>query len=555
MARWLFHEPDRDAVSGLARAVGVDDLCARVLVNRGVTPEDAPGFLAPSLKTIGAPEEEPWRVAARRVAKAIENKERIGVFGDYDADGITSAAVLYLALSHYTDNLTVKLPTRQGGYSLLEPYVRDLFAEGVDLLISADCGISNRNEVALAKELGMDVIVTDHHIPPENPPESPPAVAVLDPKLWDPDDPLAGVGVAWKFAWAVARELGDPDGKQRIGRLLDLVSVGTVVDIAPMVGDNRALASMGLRHINRSLAAGGARPGLAALVKVAGVRGELDEGDLGWKIGPRINSIGRIKDPRPALDMLLTDDPKKALRIAWELNQLNSERQRRTRYAVERALLEVDLDQDFKVVVTDEAGGLAGLVAGKVAGASGRPAAVLNRRADGSYGGSARTGETDVDLYGALFTVRHLMGEWGGHRKAAGLSVKAGEFDAFVAGMNAAVRAQEAENPDVFAPAIEVDAEVPLDVVSDGLLEWHERLAPFGSGNHRPVFVTRGLKVEGSRQIWEGVNLVRLGGGVVAKMAGSPDALPDGAFDAAYTVSRSAYSGRAELEVVDWKQG
>jgi single-stranded-DNA-specific exonuclease len=288
---------------------------------------------------------------------------------------------------------------------------------------------------------------------------------------------------------------------------------------------------------------------------VAGVRSELDEDDLGWKLGPRINSIGRIKDPRPALEMLLTDDLKTAMRIAWELNQLNSERQRRTKYAVEQALLDVDPEQDFKVVVTGEAGGLAGLVAGRVAGATGRPAAVLNRRADGSYGGSARAGETDVDLYGALFTVRRLMGEWGGHRKAAGLSVKSGEFDAFVSGMNEAVRAQERENPDVFTPAIEVDAEVPLDAVSDGLLGWHEKLAPFGSGNHRPVFVTQGLKVEGSRQIWTGMNLARLGGGVAAKLRGTPDDVPGGTFDAAYTVSRSAYSGRAELEIVDWRQG
>src|SRR5829696_7439686 len=199
------------------------------------------------------PEEEAWRVGARRVARAVRDRERIGVFGDYDADGITSAAVLYLALSHYTENVVVQLPIRQVGYGLLEPYVRDLFAEGVDLLVTADCGISNRNEVALAGELGMEVIVTDHHIPPEDPPEAPPAVAVLDPKLWDPGDPLAGVGVAWKFAWAVARELEDPDGPKRLGRLLDLVSVGTVVDIAPLVGDNRALASVGLRHMNQTL--------------------------------------------------------------------------------------------------------------------------------------------------------------------------------------------------------------------------------------------------------------------------------------------------------------
>lgn len=551
MARWKFVEAGADVVSELERAAGVDWLCARVLANRGVSAEDAAGFLSPSLGAIGTPDEEPWGVAARRVARAIKVGERIGIFGDYDTDGITSAAVLYLALLSYTDNLAVKLPTRQTGYSLLEPYVRDLFAEGVNLLITADCGISNRREVELANSLGMEVIVTDHHIPPEDPPDT--AVAVLDPKLWNPEDPLAGVGVAWKFAWAVARELGDPEGRRRLGRLLDLVSVGTIVDIAPLVGDNRALASMGLLHLNRSLVAGGARPGLAALVKVAGVRGEVDENDLGWKLGPRINSIGRIKDPRPALDLLLTQDPRVAIRIASLLNQLNSERQRRTRYAVERAMGEVNPEEDFKVVVTEETGGLAGLVAGKVAGATGRPAAVMNRRADGSYGGSARAGETDVDLYGALYSVRHLLGEWGGHRKAAGLSIEPGNFDAFVAGVNEAVRAQARENPEVFIPALEIDAEVPLESVSNGLLDWHEKLAPFGSGNYRPVFVSEGLRIEGSRQIWEGMNLVRLAGGISGKMAGPADGLPEGTFDAAYTVGRSAYSGQAEIEILDWK--
>jgi single-stranded-DNA-specific exonuclease len=308
---------------------------------------------------------------------------------------------------------------------------------------------------------------------------------------------------------------------------------------------------MGLRHINRGLSGGIARPGIEALVKVAGVRGPLDEEDLGWRLGPRLNSIGRIKNPRPALDLLLTGDPKEANRIAWELNGLNSERQRRTRYAVERAMEEVDPDQDFKVVVTDETGGLAGLVAGRVAGATGRPAAILNRRADGSYGGSARAGDTDVDLYGALYAVRHLMGEWGGHRKAAGLSVNAGRFDEFVAGVNEAVRAQQLEDPEVFVPALEVDAEIGLEKVQNGLLDWHEKLAPFGSGNHRPVFASEGLKIEGSRQLWEGMNLVSLAGGVKAKMAGDAAGLPEGSFDAAYTVSRSRYSGRAELEIVD----
>ena len=552
MARWRHLEPGADVVSELAQAAEVDLLCARVLANRGVTPEAAPGFLSPSLKTIGVPGEEAWRVAAQRVVRAIKTGERIGVFGDYDTDGITAAAVLYLALSRYTNNLLVKLPTRQTGYSLLEPYVRDLFAEGVDLLITADCGVSNKAEVELANSLGMDVIVTDHHIPPEDPPDA--AVALLDPKLWDPEDPLAGVGVAWKFAWAVARGLEDPDGRNHIGKLLDLVSIGTVVDIAPLVGDNRALASMGLKHMNRSLSLGNVRPGIGELVKVAGVRGALSEEDLGWRLGPRLNSIGRIKNPKPALDLLLTEDRREALRIASLLNQLNSERQIRTRYAVERAMAEVEPEQDFKVVVTDETGGLAGLVAGKVAAATGRPAAILNRRADGSYGGSARSGETDVDLYGALHEVRHLLGEWGGHRKAAGLSIKSGNFDAFVAGVNGAVRAQLEENPELFSPALEIDAEVPLESVSNGVLDWHERLAPFGSGNYRPVFASAGLRVEGARRLWEGMNLLRLKGGVSAKLAGPLEAVPEGSFGAAYTVGQNAFTRGVELEIVDWKR-
>ncbi len=178
---------------------------------------------------------------------------------------------------------------------------------------------------------------------------------------------------------------------------------------------------------------------------------------------------------------------------------------------------------------------------------------VLNRRADGSYIGSARTGETDVDLYGALYSVRHLLGDWGGHRKAAGVSIGTGNFDAFVAGVNETVRAQEKENPEVFEPPIGVDAEVPLGSLAEGLLGWHERLAPFGSGNYRPVFMTEGLRVERSRQLWEGMNLVNLGDGLVAKLAGPEEAVPASAFNAAYTVTRNSYSGAAELEILDWR--
>src|SRR5919112_5720917 len=202
LARWRLLEPDADVVCELAREADVDLLCARVLANRVVAPGAAQDFLSPTLAAIGTPDEERWNVAARRVAKAVENGERIGVFGDYDTDGITSAAVLFLALSNYTGNVTVRLPTRQTGYGLREPYVRDLFAEGVDLLITADCGISNRAEVALANELGMEVIVTDHHIPPEDPPDT--AVAVLDPKLWGPPRPPGRGGGVWKVASGVA---------------------------------------------------------------------------------------------------------------------------------------------------------------------------------------------------------------------------------------------------------------------------------------------------------------------------------------------------------------
>ncbi|MCL6439088.1 MAG: DHH family phosphoesterase [Rubrobacteraceae bacterium] len=553
MARWRMLEPEEGLVAELERLEGIDALCARVLANRGVPPEEASSFLSPSLLTVRRPEGEPWIAAARRIARAVKDRERIGIFGDYDTDGITSAALLYEALSRYTENLLVRLPTRQTGYGLLEPYVRDLFAEGVDLLITADCGISNRREVELAASLGMDVIVSDHHIPPEDPPEA--AVAVLDPKLWDPEDPLAGVGVAWKLAWAVARELGgSEEGKRLLKGSLDLVALGTIVDIAPLVGDNRALASTGLRYLNESLRKRSIRPGLRALVDVAGVRGALDEEDLGWRIGPRINSIGRMKDPTPALKLMLTRDRVEAARIASELDHLNAERQRRTQRAVELALAEVDPEQDLKVVITEEIGGIAGLIAGKVASATGRPAAVLNRRADGSYGGSARAGETDVDLYGALLCVRHLMGEWGGHRKAAGISVKPGRLEEFSRGVNAAVRAQHEANPEIFEPALEVEAEVPLSALSNGFLGWHERLAPFGSGNRRPLFVSSGLVVEGVRRLWEGMYLLRVKDGPAARLAAPPEALPEGPFEAAYTVYRSAYGGGAEIEILDWRK-
>lgn len=529
------------------RAAGVDRICAVVLANRGVLPETLEDFLSPSLKNISPPDGGPWRVAARRVAAAVRSGERIGIFGDYDADGVTSAAVLSLALSRYTENLVVKLPNRQTGYGLLEPYVRDMFAEGVRLLITADCGISNHREIELAAgNLGMDVIVTDHHLPPAELPEA--AVAVLDPKIWDEDDPLAGVGVAWKLALALVRELGDPEGRRVLGRLLDLVAIGTVVDIAPLVGENRTLAWTGLKYLN----GGNVRPGLEALIRAAGVRRPLDEEDLGWRIGPRLNAIGRIRNPYPALDLLLTGERRRAAEISQLLNRLNAERQQRTRLAVERCLREADPEQDFKVVFTDEIGGIAGLIAGKVAQATGRPAAVLHRRSDGSYGGSARAGETDVDLYRALSLSREFLKEWGGHRKAAGISVSPGKLEAFIERVNAAVREQLAENPRLFTPALEIEAELSAERLTNGLLDWHERLAPFGSGNYRPVFVSGGFCVAGSRQLWEGMNLLKLDGGVSAKLAG--EEIPESPFDAAYTVSRNPYTGGVELEIVDWRR-
>ena len=214
MARWRLLEPDAEVVSELAREADVDP-CAPACWPTAASRPGRPRTSSPLRSPLSGC---PMRSVERRCAEGCEGRkggERIGVFGDYDTDGITSAAVLFLALSHYTDNVTVGLPTRQTGYGLLEPYVRDLFAEGVDLLITADCGISNRREVALANELGMEVVVTDHHIPPEDPPDT--AVAVLDPKLWDPDDPLAGVGVAWKFAWAVARRARRRRGQETSG--------------------------------------------------------------------------------------------------------------------------------------------------------------------------------------------------------------------------------------------------------------------------------------------------------------------------------------------------
>ena len=353
--------------------------------------------------------------------------------------------------------------------------------------------------------------MTDHHIPPEDPPDS--AVAVLDPKLWDPDDPLAGVGVAWKFAWAVARELGDPEGKKRLGRLLDLVSVGTVVDIAPLVGDNRALAIDGPQAHEPGALPGMRRPGIEALVKVAGVRGELDEGDLGWKLGPRLNSIGRIKNPRPALDLLLTRGPREANRIAWELNQLNSERQHRTRYAVERAMAEVDPEQDFKVVVTDGVRGdspgssRAGSRGRREAGGDPEPAGRTahtvvrpgrGRRTWTSTGRSLRGAAPDGRVGrppqggGALGRARQVR-----RVRRRGKRGGAGAARGGPGGLRSRARGGRG--------GLALDERI-------------ERACSTGTRSSRrsgaettgPSSSREGLRIEGSRQLWEGMNLLRL---------------------------------------------
>ncbi|HEY8418570.1 MAG TPA: single-stranded-DNA-specific exonuclease RecJ [Limnochordales bacterium] len=498
---------DEAVVERLQRAVGVSRVVARLLAARGFTEPDAVrAFLRPDLSGL----HDPWalpdmRLAVARLARAVAAGETLAVYGDYDVDGQTSVALMVRTLKGLGANVRWYIPERQSeGYGLNRDAVERLAAEGVSLLVTVDCGVQSLAEVARARELGMDVVVTDHHEPG---PVLPDAAAVINPKRADSRYPfreLAGVGVAYKLLTALGQELGRPlpdaDG-------LALVALGTIADVCPLVGENRILVKAGLERIHL-------RPpvGLAALAEAAGLdHRRLTAHHVAFGLAPRLNAAGRLHHARMGVELLLSDDPKAAAALAQQLNEANRERQQIEADILAESIAQVERDNllaDWVLVVAGAGWhpGVIGIVAARLVERFARPAVVV--ALDGEEGkGSARS-IAGFDLFWALSQCHDLLVRYGGHALAAGLTVPRAALPALRARLNEV--AARVLGPADLLPQVRVDLQVSLGEVTEELVRELEALAPFGAGNPAPLLAAGGVRVLMARPVGAGGEHLRL---------------------------------------------
>lgn len=500
-------QPDRWVVrpaadpTDLVRLPGVHPLVVQLLVNRGIV---GPAQVASFLDGPSGPTHDPYLLqgmpeAVDRIAMAIADGEPIVVYGDFDADGVTSTAVLVEALEAFGARVTPFIPQREDGYGLNVPALTALAKRGTKLVITVDCGISSAAEVEAARDLGVDVVVTDHHRVTGQFPE---AVAVVNPRREDctyPFKALAGVGVAFKLAQALLGETPIVDGRtpREVERgLLDLVAIGTIADVVPLQGENRVFACRGLAELNRT-----ARPGLRELIRTSGLTlGQIDSWDISYVLGPRLNAAGRLGDAVSSY-RLLTGSLGEASQLAQVLETANLSRQQLTEEALALARQQVKEQLPYaKLLVVaseDYRPGIVGLVAGRLTEEYNRPAIVLG--IDGSEArGSARS-VADFDLAAALTECQEYLTRFGGHARAAGFTVPLEKLEPLRQRLLALAEAQLAER-DV-SPRLDVDAEIALRTVSWRLYREIARLAPFGHENPNPLFLTRGLRVIEARVV------------------------------------------------------
>jgi len=498
--RWTTRPCDWSQVASLAAALSLSETTATVLVRRGLAdPDEARSFLAHE-----PPRHDPFLLgdmerAVDRIRAAVATGERICVHGDYDVDGISATAVAVLVLRELGAKVEWRLPSRfDEGYGLARETIEQLAADGVHLVLTVDCGITAVDEVERAKELGLDVIVTDHHRPGDRLPDCP--VVATRPSSYPCAD-LCGTGVVYTLGRAL---LGDDD--PALARLLDLVALATIADVVPLVDENRALAAAGLRSLARTR-----RPGLQALMQSAKVDpAAVDSTAVGFRLAPRINAAGRLGRPDVALRLLLTDDRAEADQLAGELEDLNRERQGVEEKIVREATARVDAmshadRQRRGYVLWDESWheGVIGIVASRLVERFQRPVVLVARSGD-SWKGSGRS-IPDFDLHGGLAACASHLDRYGGHRAAAGLSVVTEQLEAFA---DAFARHADAVLADVdLRPTTTVDAVVPANELTLDLAQELDRLAPFGLGNPEPTLLVASVEPAAAATVGEGKHL------------------------------------------------
>lgn len=476
---------------------GFDPLLVQLLYNRGITePAGFEPFIAGDERLANDPLLLPdIDKAVARINRALLGGELIAVFGDFDADGITAAAVLVQGISQLGGNVIPYIPHRLNeGHGLNDAALEHLRLEGASLVITVDCGITGASEVERGRDLGLDIVVTDHHVPSDTIPD---AVAVVDPKLPDSEFPfpeLAGVGVAVKLLQALFRAA---NRGAEVDEFLDLVALGTVADMVPLTGENRYLVKRGLEVLNQSR-----RVGLQELMLSAGLEmGKLDAQDISFSLGPRLNASGRLGHGVTSYELLMTSSREKARELAAMLEAGNAERRRLTTEAFENAREKLaGEDGELPLLVVGDSGyqpGVVGVVAGRLVEEFYRPAVVIHFE-EGTARGSARS-IPDFDIIAALTECRDLLTRFGGHSQAAGFIMPGSDVDKLRERLQE-IAARELADVDL-RPALSVDTVIPLSALRGQTYKMIGRLEPYGQANQIPCFLSKKVQVVSSRAV------------------------------------------------------
>ena len=499
---------EQAAAEKLSNELEISPIAGRILAGRGIrTAAEARAYIRPSLDSLHDPFlMKDMGAAVDRLCRAIDNHERIMVYGDYDVDGTTAVALMYSFLKTQTDNLIYYIPDRYTeGYGISQKGVDTAKEKGCTLVIALDCGIKAVDRMNYANSLGVDFIICDHHTPGE---VIPSAVAVLNMKRADchyPYKELSGCGVGFKLVQAYAQRRGiEP---QEIYRLLPLLAMSIASDVVPVTGENRILAFYGLRALNASPSVG-----LQAIMRVAGIEGKtITMTDLVYKFGPRINAAGRMKSGAEAVRLLITDDAEGAQQFAQDIDSYNQNRRDFDTKTTDEALEQLQKDpmnsEKFTTVVYSPEWhkGVVGIAASRLTETYYRPTIVLTAGEDDIISGSARS-VSDFDIYTAIDSCRDLLTNFGGHKFAAGLSMHKSDLPEFKRRFEEYVAAHI--TPEQRVPTIDIEAEVELSDMNWKMYKILQCLEPFGPGNERPLFLCRNLiNNRNTRAVSEGKHL------------------------------------------------
>lgn len=499
--KWEYYEKDEESVKKIQEEFKVSSLLANIIVNKGLkTKEKIDIFLNPTRDDFHDPYLMPdMEIAVNRIIKAIENNEKVIIYGDYDVDGITSITVLKKFLADRGLNVDEYIPNRlDEGYGLNKAAIEKIVSEKYNLMITVDCGISGIEEVEYANSLGLETIVTDHHEPAEVLPN---AIAVVDAKRKDnkyPCNQLAGVGVVFKLTQAISQRL-NLDAKEYL-KFLDIVCVGTISDIVPLVDENRVIAKLGLKlvEVTRNI-------GLRTLLNQIGYK-KIDSSAISFGVAPRINACGRMGHEKEALDLFLTDDPVEAQNIAQRLNDYNRQRQDIEKRIYTEVLEKTEKGEKNKsaIVLADENWhhGVIGIVASKITDMYYKPS-ILICFEDGEGKGSGRS-VPGFDLYEALSNCDEHIEKFGGHAMAIGIGVSKEEFPKFKEDF---IKYTDNANIKDLVPIIKIDSEISIKDMQINVVKELDMLEPFGEANKMPIFMYRNLKIDSIRALSEGKHL------------------------------------------------